>query len=98
MFQVSEVLARAKRPLALAAVAAGVIATSVTAASAFSSRTREACADDYRRLCPAYKEGSASLRSCMESNANSISPKCIRAAVDNGDVPRSKARAMGYRN
>ena len=86
----------ASRVAAITLTALGVVAMGTTASVAFSSKTRAACADDYQRLCPSYKEGSAQLRACMESNANSIAPKCIRAAVDSGDIPRSKAKRLGY--
>ncbi len=93
MFRLSN---SAGRMAAVALTALGIVAAGATSSVAFSQKTRAACADDYQRLCPSYKEGSAQLRACMESNANSIAPKCIRAAVDSGDIPRSKAKRLGY--
>jgi hypothetical protein len=93
MFRMSN---SASRMAAIALTALGVVAVGATASVAFSQKTREACVEDYRRLCPSYKEGSPQLKACMESNGNSVSPKCIRAAVDSGDIPRSKAKKIGY--
>ncbi len=89
-----------KRLPAIRVVIVAAIVTSsslVTPAFAVSSATQNACRIDYKKLCPSYKLGSSDLRYCMESQAHSISERCIRAAVDNGDLPRSKARQLGYR-
>ena len=85
---------------AVSAIIAAAILTStslLTPALAVSKGTQNACLSDYKKLCPSYKVGSTDLRYCMESQARSISERCIRAAVDNGDLPRSKARQLGYR-
>jgi hypothetical protein len=79
----------------LAAVLAFAIA-GMTPTQAFSPATQRACKADYKKLCPSYKIGSSDLRYCMESNARSISEKCIRAAADNGDITRSQARLLGF--
>ncbi len=76
----------------------GALCVAVTSAPAvaFGPSTQRACKADYKKLCPGYKIGSSDLRYCMESNARSISEKCIRAAADNGDITRSQARLLGF--
>jgi hypothetical protein len=86
-----------RMPRLVAALALAAVTTvAVDEAMAFSRATEKACQSDYKRLCPSYQNDTADLRYCMEANARSISERCLRAAVNNGDVPRSRVRALGY--
>jgi len=78
----------------LAALWAALAVAWVTggAATSYSEKVEEACRDDYLRLCAGYPLGSASLRLCMESKSKQISPSCIRALVDAGEVDRRRLR------
>jgi hypothetical protein len=41
---------------------------------------REACAEDYKRLCAGVARGGGRIRKCMTDNAEKLSPAC-RAAL-----------------
>lgn len=69
-----------------------VIVGSHGAAEAVSAKVRKSCAGDYKRLCPGYKVGSASLRACMESKYREISSGCMNALIDSGEVDRARSR------
>jgi hypothetical protein len=92
----SSVLASVATALTIAAVASIAIIGRPAPAEAYAASTQRACKGDYKRLCPRYEVGSSELRYCMESQARSISRQCIRAAVDNGDLSRSRARSLGH--
>lgn len=74
------------------AVVAGGLVFSDTTANAQSARVRSACAGDYHRFCPAYAVGSPQLRSCMRTVGKRLSPACLDALVDSGEIPRKDAR------
>ena len=82
--------------VSFAALATLLMSGALNPTYAVSSATQRSCKSDYKKLCPSYKVGSSELRYCMESQARSISGTCIRAAVDNGDLSRSKARSLGH--
>jgi hypothetical protein len=98
----AEMLVQLRRSMMTGGRVGFVALTSLLLSSAFdpsfavSSATQRSCKSDYKKLCPSYKLGSSELRYCMESQARSISGTCIRAAVDNGDLSRSKARSLGH--
>lgn len=73
--------------LALSAVIAG---TGVAAAA--SARVERACKSDYLQFCPSYEVGSAGLRSCMRQAGKRLSPRCIDALRDSGEIPRNRRR------
>lgn len=77
-----------------ACVAAAVMVSAGAAAPAMavSAKVKKACAGDYKRLCPSYKVGSASLRACMEAKQGEITSKCVQALIDSGEVNKSARR------
>lgn len=68
-------------------IAAGVVALASTPALAYSRKVKDACSADYGSLCAKYKQGSAELRRCFESNRRVLSTECVQALVDAGEVP-----------
>jgi hypothetical protein len=77
----------------------GTIALALTAlsanaglATAASPRVERACKNDYLQFCPAYEVGSAGLRSCMRQAGKRLSPRCIDALRDSGQIPRNRKR------
>lgn len=60
------------------------------AAGAYSKKVEDACRGDYNAHCPAYKEGSAALRSCitLAGKRGNLTKRCFDALVDAGMVPR----------
>ncbi len=59
-------------------------------AGAYSKKVENACRGDYNTHCPAYKVGSAALRSCitLAGKRGNLSKRCFDALVDAGMVPR----------
>ncbi|MDH4983915.1 hypothetical protein [Hyphomicrobium sp. D-2] len=79
------------RPVFCAVVAGAAAVFGVafaTPADAYTAKVNSACERDYYRLCAAYSIGTPELRSCMTSKRKSLSPRCVRALVDAGMVPR----------
>ncbi len=68
--------------------AAGVLSTGP--ATAHSPQVERACKADYNRHCPGYPLNSAPLRQCMESKAQQLSPVCVTALIDSGEVAKSR--------
>ncbi len=75
--------------MAAGVLLAGATADSAAAKAAVSDRLKVACSGDYKRFCNGYQVGSSSLRSCMRAAGKRLSEVCIRALVDEGEVPRS---------
>lgn len=88
---VSSVPAAAVRRAIRTAMVA-MVATSFVSfeASAYSKKVENACRGDYNTHCPAYKEGSSALRSCitLAGKRGNLSKQCFDALVDAGMVPR----------
>jgi hypothetical protein len=70
-----------------AVIVAGSLALISTSASAYSQKVKDACSADYGSLCAKYKQGSAELRRCFESNRRILTTECVQALVDAGEVP-----------
>jgi hypothetical protein len=74
-----------------ALMSCAVMATSAlfagTAADAYSSKVKDACAGDYQNFCAQYVPDSTELRRCFESNRKGLSRICISALVNAGEVP-----------
>ncbi len=73
--------------LALAAFALGA-----APAGAVSDRVKNSCSNDYFKFCPSHAVGSASLRQCMRQVGRRLSPRCIDALVDSGEIKRTAKR------
>lgn len=79
-------------PAVVAAVTAGILGAMAGEARAQSAKVRSACAGDYHRFCPAYAVGSTQLKSCMRTVGKRLSPACLDALVDSGEISRKDAR------
>jgi hypothetical protein len=66
----------------------GFAALLSTSAAAYSDRVQNSCKNDYLSFCSAHPVGSTGMRRCMEANGKSLSPKCVSALADAGDIPR----------
>lgn len=80
------------RGIAVTALALGAVLLSANAASAASARVERFCKNDYLQFCPSYEVGSAGLRSCMRQAGRRLSPRCIDALRDSGEIPRSRRK------
>jgi hypothetical protein len=71
-------------------IAAAAVALLTVEAAAYSKKVENACRSDYNIHCPAYKVGSAALRSCIElaGKRGNLSKRCFDALADAGMVPR----------
>ncbi len=78
--------------LSAIALALGVVVLGANAAMAASARVERACKNDYLQFCPSYEVGSAGLRSCMRQAGKRLSPRCIDALRDSGEIPRSRRK------
>lgn len=74
------------------ALALGAVVLSSTAAMAASAKVERYCRGDYLQFCPAYEVGSAGLRSCMRQAGRRLSPRCIDALRDSGEIPRNRRK------
>ena len=74
------------------AVALTVTLVTAGAAMAASARVERACKNDYFQFCPSYEVGSPGLRNCMRQAGKRLSPRCIDALRDSGEIPRNKKR------
>jgi hypothetical protein len=59
-----------------------------TPASAYTDRVQNNCKGDYLTFCSAHAIGSTGMRQCMEANGKNLSPKCVSALVDAGQIPK----------
>ena len=72
----------------LAAVGLAIVIASP--ADAVSSRVRTACKDDYLRFCPNYEPDSTKARQCMRQMGKRLSPRCLDALADAGEIRRRR--------
>ena len=74
--------------LLIAAGAAGVAYAGYPVgaqARGYPKYVKRACKSDFKRYCPSYKVGSASLRACMRSVAFDLSRRCVDALERSGE-------------
>jgi hypothetical protein len=71
-----------------AAAAVMILASSAAVAQDYSSRVREQCSPDARRLCPNQTLGTAEMQYCLQAHFKNISRDCVMALEDDGIVPR----------
>ena len=57
-----------------------------TPALAVPTKVKRECRSDYKSFCPAYKIGTAKMRSCMRANGRQLSWGCYEALRDAGYV------------
>ncbi|MES1180162.1 MAG: hypothetical protein ABUL43_03095, partial [Hyphomicrobium sp.] len=68
-------------------VALAALTLTGTSVYAYSEKVKQSCSSDYASLCAKYKQGSAELRRCFESNRRVLSTDCVQALVNAGEVP-----------
>jgi hypothetical protein len=78
--------------LSAVALALGAVVLGSTAAMAASAKVERYCKNDYLQFCPSYEVGSAGLRSCMRQAGRRLSPRCIDALRDSGEIPRNRRK------
>ena len=77
-----------KSVLVVAALA-GALSTAAFAGPV-TDEEKQFCAYDYRQFCGQDGLGSNLLRDCMEQHGKSLSPQCIKALVDAGEVTQDE--------
>ncbi|MBM3543545.1 MAG: hypothetical protein FJX44_03420 [Alphaproteobacteria bacterium] len=72
----------------MVAALVGVFSTSVCAQSAYpvTDEEKQYCAHDYRQYCNQDGLGSQLLALCMRQHGKELSPECIKALEDAGEV------------
>lgn len=75
-----------------AAVALAALALGTGSAGALSNKVKNACSNDYYKFCPSHPVGSTSLDQCMRQVGKRLSPRCIDALRDSGEIRRSAKR------
>jgi hypothetical protein len=73
-----------------AILAAIAFAFSVSQASAVSLAVKLACADDYFAHCSMYAPESPGVRTCMRAVGRNLSPRCIGALRDAGEIKQTR--------
>lgn len=58
-------------------------------AGAVDASVRMACASDYFAYCNMHAVGSDALRQCMRSNGSRLTPRCVDALADSGEISRA---------
>lgn len=71
------------RTFALAAVAVAALSAP---AFAVSEKVKNACKDDYMAHCNIHEVGSEALRVCMRKAGPKLTPACVDALVEAGEV------------
>ncbi len=75
------------RPGAFVAIVVAIAGGAwTTSANAVSLRVKLACSRDYYALCSQFASDSAETRQCMRAAGNKLSPRCIDALVEEGEV------------
>ncbi len=69
----------------IAAVAAGN-----SGANAVSLHVKLACSRDYYAYCSQFASDSPQVRQCMRAVGEKLSPRCLNALVDAGEVSQSE--------
>jgi hypothetical protein len=72
-----------------ASIAVGVIATATVwtaSANAVSLHVKLACSRDYFAFCSQFSSDSSEVRQCMRAAGEKLSPRCLNALVDAGEV------------
>lgn len=80
--------------LVIAALLTGALSTAAFAQSAYpvTDEEKQYCAHDYRQYCNEDGLGSQLLALCMRQHGKALSPECIKALEDAGEVtPEEKA-------
>jgi len=75
-----------------AACAFAIVTLSAGSAFAVTDRVKNACSNDYFKFCPSHAVGSTSLRQCMRQVGKRLSPRCVDALVDSGEIRRTARR------
>ncbi|WP_045837337.1 hypothetical protein [Hyphomicrobium sp. 99] len=61
-----------------------------TSANAVSLRVKLACSRDYYALCSQFASDSPEVRQCMRAAGEKLSPRCINALVQAGEVSKEE--------
>ena len=78
--------------LTAAGVACSALVIGAGQAGAISDKVRNSCQSDYFKFCPSYAVGSTALRQCMRQVGNRLSPRCVDALVESGEIRRTARR------
>ena len=69
-----------------------------SSASAYGQKVRKFCANDYMDNCHIHRLGTPELKACMRKAGAKLSPRCVNALVEEGEVSAAEVaqrRAAG---
>lgn len=84
-----------------AAIFVAMCFAQTSAASAYGAKVRKQCANDYFDNCNTHRVGTPELRACMRKAGAKLTPGCINALIEEGEVSaaevaqRRRAAAAG---
>jgi hypothetical protein len=81
-----------------AAIAFAAWLLAASSANAYGAKVRKFCANDYFDNCNLHKLGTPELRACMRKAGPKLTPSCVNALVEEGEVSASEVaqrRAAG---
>jgi hypothetical protein len=61
-----------------------------SSASAYGPKVRKYCANDYFDHCNLHKLGTPELRTCMRKAGAKLTPGCVNALIEEGEVSASE--------
>lgn len=61
-------------------------------ASAYGPKVRKLCANDYMDNCHTYRLGTPELKACMRKAGAKLSPRCVDALVESGQVSAAEVQ------
>ena len=62
------------------------------AGAVVSEKVRKICRDDYFAHCNGHEVGSEALRECMRKAGDKLSPSCVDALVEAGEISASEVQ------
>jgi hypothetical protein len=69
-----------------AALLLGASLLAPSGASAYGPKVRKHCANDYMDNCHTHRLGTPELRACMRKAGAKLTPGCINALIEEGEV------------
>lgn len=90
----TQIQAKVFSPRSVALIALSIVTTLpfvwATAANAVSLRVKLACSRDYYALCSQFSSDSPEVRQCMRAAGEKLSPRCLNALVQAGEVSQEE--------
>ncbi len=83
-------LAGTRRLVLMAGIIGCACAATPSASNAASQKVQLACADDFFAYCSGHDPASKGARKCMRTNGAKLSPGCVGALIEAGEVSKKE--------